>query len=334
MSDIHINIITPFPNNVFLRQLPSNLFKENIFFEENSLEDKNWDLVVVYEGVGSEKKLKCRKGGLVFISGEPPSSRNYSTKFIQQFDYIISSHPNIKHKNNILEQQALPWHMGVSSQTMSYQYNFEDFEKMTLGNKQKNISFITSNKKMMPGHVERMKFFEFIYKRYGELIDYYGKGINPIDDKAEALLNYKFNICIENCNINDYWTEKLADPFLAYTVPLYSGCTNIDKYFNINSLFLINIRNLDQTFRCIDKILDDPDMIYKNKIDYIKDSRDKILHKYNIYNLLIDKFNEFKNNLSDNYILQTIKPSDFFFDHKIKLYELRLKRLVYKIINN
>ncbi len=76
-----------------------------------------------------------------------------------------------------------------------------------------------------------MIFFDTINKYFEKEIEFFGKNINPIHDKADALLRYKFSICIENSSINDYWTEKFADPILAYTIPIYYGCMNIEDYY-------------------------------------------------------------------------------------------------------
>lgn len=36
-----------------------------------------------------------------------------------------------------------------------------------------------------------------IRELYGDEIDFYGKGICSVDDKAKALASYEFSICIE-----------------------------------------------------------------------------------------------------------------------------------------
>ena len=54
--------------------------------------------------------------------------------------------------------------------------------------------------------------------------------------------NYKFSICFENTtNIDGYITEKIFDCFTAGTVPIYSGCPNIEKYIPSNCF--IDMRN-------------------------------------------------------------------------------------------
>ena len=56
--------------------------------------------------------------------------------------------------------------------------------------------------------------------------------INPIEDKFDALIGYKYHLALENSVIPDYWTEKLADSLLAWCKPIYYGCPNINDYFS------------------------------------------------------------------------------------------------------
>jgi len=330
LKTVKINILTPFHDETFMRQLPESLKEEGFIFHENCRDDEDWDLVVVYEGIKDIKKIKCKQGGFVFISGEPPMSRRYSTKFLNQFDHLITSHPQIQHPNNHLTQQALPWHFGLSYHTKQFNYTFDDLLKMPPPVKTKKISFITSNKQMMPGHKHRMTFLDAINKEFGELIDIYGQGIKLIDDKAEALLSYQFNICIENSTINNYWTEKLADPFLAYSVPLYSGCKNIDKYFNLNSLVKIDVSQIIQSLNTIDTILKSAETIYSEKLPQLIIERNKLLKEYNLFNLLSNFYNDNIQNQAQMVNNTVLRPSEYFPDHILKMNVLRLKRYIYR----
>ena len=53
----------------------------------------------------------------------------------------------------------------------------------------------------------------------------------PIADKYEVLSRYRFSLCYENaCGIDGYITEKIFDCFLAGTVPIYLGASNITTH--------------------------------------------------------------------------------------------------------
>lgn len=327
-SYIRINILTPFPHETFIRQLPAILEEEGFIFYENGPLEEAWDMVVVYQGLNEAKSLKYIQGGLVFISGEPPFSQKYSTGFLSQFDHLITSHPQIKHPNNHITQQALPWHFGLSYRTKKFNYSFDDLLKMPLPEKTKKVSFITSNKRMMPGHKQRMIFLEAMKNEFGDAIDLFGQGINLVDDKAEALLSYQFSICIENSSINHYWTEKIADPLLAYCVPIYYGCKNIDEYFNVNALVKIDTKHLNKSIKAIENVLLNADKIYTEKLPQLKIERNKLIKEYNLFSVLSRFYYENIHNQFQPEYLINLRPSENFRDHHIKMNVLRLKRYI------
>jgi hypothetical protein len=330
-NNIYINILTPFKDETFMRQLSSSIAEEGFLFFENSLQERVWDMVIVYEGLNRELTVKCKKGSLVFISGEPPFSRKYASKFLNQFDHLITAHPKIKHSNNHLSQQALPWHFGLSFKTKKFNFSFDDLVAMPVPEKNNKISIITSNKKMMPGHKQRMVFLEALKNKFGNQIAVFGQGINPVDDKAEALLSYQFCICIENSGINDYWTEKIADSLLSYCVPIYYGCKNIRDYFNESSLIKIDIDNLEFSIKVIENVLLNADKIYSEKLEQLKIERDKVLHEYNLFSVLVDFYKKSLNNYDAVEKYRNIQPSENFNEHHIKMNLLRLKRFIYRL---
>lgn len=135
-----------------------------------------------------------------------------------------------------------------------------------LYNKTKNVSIITSNKRSTPMHVFRTECVKFITEN-GLPVDVFGVGFNEIRGKIEGLRDYRYSITIENGEMENYFTEKILDCFLTGTVPIYKGCPNIDKYFNIEGII---------TFDTIDEL----DTIIKNIQDYTIDQA-VVLENYN-----------------------------------------------------
>ena len=87
---------------------------------------------------------------------------------------------------------------------------------------------IYSNKKQFEGHILRHEIAE----KYSDKIDLFGNGSpKPIVLKEEALSNYMYTIVIENISAENYFTEKIIDPMLLGTVPIYWGCPNIEHFF-------------------------------------------------------------------------------------------------------
>ena len=61
----------------------------------------------------------------------------------------------------------------------------------------------------------------------------------PNDDR-DVLYRSMFNICIENCQETNYFTEKIKDCFATMTIPIYIGCPNVVEYFNRDGIVMAN----------------------------------------------------------------------------------------------
>ncbi len=53
--------------------------------------------------------------------------------------------------------------------------------------------------------------------------------------KIETIARYRFCLALENSISPDYVTEKIYDPLIAGTVPIYLGAPNVDEFVPVNS---------------------------------------------------------------------------------------------------
>lgn len=325
----YINILTFYKYHLFDQQLDKDRYKDEFCFYENSVLDIEWDMVLVFEAIQFPISIKCKKGGLVFISGEPPMSSVYSSIFLKQFDLIVTSNPKLRHNNNILSQQCLNWHFGHNFETKEFNYTFDEIRHLNIPVKTKNISTITSSQAVLPGHLKRSDLLKKIQKIFGDQIDYFGRGHNPVIDKAEAILPYRFHICLENSFIDDYWTEKFADPLLGYSIPIYCGCTNMNKYFSSECYYSLDLNDTVGSLDLIKEILSNPEVYYNKKIEALKEARQLLLDKYNIYPTIVELYSKLESSLRISKNL-CIKPNHSFFNYIFLNYLLRLKRFLYK----
>jgi hypothetical protein len=126
-------------------------------------------------------------------------------------------------------------------------------------------SFVVSNEKSKP----RLKFFDKL-SRYKK-VDSGGKARNNIGyrvpDKQAFLRSYKFNIAFENESHPGYTTEKIAEAFVANTVPIYWGNPLIERDFNTKAFVNCHdFRNLDQVVEYIVE-LDRNDELYRRTLN-------------------------------------------------------------------
>lgn len=324
---MNINIITSRNEDWYSRQL-SLQDRDNHHIKVNSHEDICWDMVVVAENLPEEYIIRCRKGGLVLITGEPPLSSFYSKNFLSQFDIVLTSHRNLNHPNVVINQQSLPWLIGLDMDTKEYNFNYLDFIQMK-PEKTKNLSVLCSFKNLLPGHKMRNKFVLDILKRYESEIDCYGRGYKYILDKADAILPYRFHICVENSTIDNYWSEKFTDSVLGLSVPIYCGCTNIEKYFPDNSFYIkLDINNKRDAFDKIDQIVNQGESIYQDKLQSLIEMRSYLLNHYNIIPTLMTL--KEKMAISNEVDMFCLRPKIMLDDYKREMIRMKFKRTLLK----
>ncbi|MDF7798265.1 glycosyltransferase family 10 [Pontiellaceae bacterium B1224] len=178
-------------------------------------------------------------------------------------------------------QTALPWHVGKT---------YDQLKAMTEPpEKSRDLSAIIGGARDLPGHRVRFGFIQ-AFKKSGLPLDLFGKEVNPIEDKADALEPYFYSLAIENnCN-PDMWTEKLADCFLSWTVPFYFGCTNLDKYFPAGSYIPIDINRPEQAMAVIREQLAAHD--WSSRVDALREARERVLEHYQLIPFLANEIAE------------------------------------------
>jgi hypothetical protein len=322
-----VNILHPLDRVVFSQYFGFFDQYEGLIVKENSSDDERWDLVIVFENVRTPIQLKCRAGGLVFISGEPEEGVSYTNDFIRQFDIVYSTHKVAKYaKCQVPKQCFNDWHFGLNYDDFSFNYSFNELLNLDAPNKTRDISVICSSLEQLPRHMQRVAFVKEIKKHFRDRIDFFGRGFNFIPDKADALLDYKFHICIENTVNKDLWTEKLADPLLAYSIPIYSGCPNTNNYFPELAYVKLDIDDIKGSIKMLDKLLNDIDAAYQERFFALTKARQKLLNEYNMFAEIV-KLVEQVDPSMNTFVSYRIKPNELTRNFRAKNLNLRLGRL-------
>ncbi len=267
-------------------QLYKNHFPEGKFVWENcefyiNQDIEDCDFWIIFNTVDSIESANCSKNNTILITGEPDAVKTYHEKYIQQFATVIS--PQKLNHPNLINMQLLPWYVNKSY----------DFIKENNPKKSKLISCIISNKSFTDGHSKRLKFAEELKKHFGNSIDIYGKGINEIDEKWDAIEPYKYHIVLENSSQKYYFTEKILDACLGLSYPFYWGCANIADYFDSKSMSIIDIENPKEAIKII-KMSIEEDQFNRN-FEYLQDSKNKVLNEYNMFAWVADYINKTAN---------------------------------------
>lgn len=126
----------------------------------------------------------------------------------------------------------------------------------------KFCSIVISNDKIRDNIFKNIYNNLSIYKN----IDSGGKWNNniggPVADKLQFIKNYKFNLAIENSNFNGYVTEKLIEPLIVHSLPIYWGSNWVKEEFGTKGY--INISDFNTLGNAIEYIkkVDSNDNLY------------------------------------------------------------------------
>lgn len=249
----------------FSRHTPGNSGVWNDVCLETNYKDA--DVVVCFDSYCKNHHLNGKK--LVQVRQEPD--------FIQKFSRY--AHADV-YVDNHTDTQATFWFIDKPYSLIESLKYSEVSEQ-----KNKNCSAIFTSK-----HNHRNAFFSQLSKEYHE-IDFYGKSISNIVGnnfykgvlnknglcKLEGLQGYEKSIAVENSSQSGYFTEKIVDCFISWTLPIYWGCPDIENLFPRESVRIIDLRNIPD---CIEKI---KEPISKIEIEAIGEARQMAMKKYNFW---------------------------------------------------
>ena len=203
--------------------------------------------------------------------------------FLEQFAKIFTCHaiylPTVQY-----DLPFLPWMINANHGPSIHFPNERDviyFEQLKSLQKTKLISVFCSSQNMTEDHQLRINFVKALKLHFGDKLDWYGNGVNPLEAKWDGIAPYKYHIVLENQSKNNVVTEKLYDAFLGLSFPIYYGAPNVTNYFDSQSLAIIDISDLNGSIRIIEDILARDQ--YAEKLVEIVKAKNLILTKYNVF---------------------------------------------------
>lgn len=161
------------------------------------------------------------------------------------------------------------WHVGLS---------FDELVALECPKKERQTCFITSSSTHFQGHKERINFLTNL----AGVIPFhlFGRGYADFDRKFDVSAPYKNSVVVENFSNSLYWSEKLADAFLSYCLPLYYGCSKIADYFPADSFIGIDIHSPD-VFQQLAAL--DLERLWRERYEAIRQARSRVLYEYNFF---------------------------------------------------
>lgn len=129
-------------------------------------------------------------------------------------------------------------------------------------------TFIVSNPKceMRNRIFERLNSYKTVHSmgRYANNVGYNLHYPYWSEQYFNVIGSHKFMICGENTKMTTYSTEKIVNPYMAYTIPIYWGTHNIKNIFNPDSMLFLEDETEESFNKLIEKIieLDNDDQKY------------------------------------------------------------------------
>ncbi len=274
---------------IFLRQFPHRSGEWGRCRFVFDPEETTYDWIAAYDDLaptGTERfsnrveSLRCPPSHTLFVTMEPSSIKTYGYDFLDQFGVIVTSQEPwaITNQQAVYTQPALRWFYGEGKD------HIRTYDEMTQSppvDKTANISAVCSDKQQTNTvHAQRYAFTMRLKELLPEL-ELYGRGIRPIDDKADALDAFRYHIAIENHICEHHWTEKLSDAFLGLTLPFYYGCPNATDYFPAESFIPIDVANPNAAASRIRRAIEINE--YERRLPFIIEARRRVLEDYNLF---------------------------------------------------
>ena len=172
-----------------------------------------------------------RERRILFVT-EPPEIKKYPRSYLGQFGTVVSPYDfrSVERRSMVIGNPCLNWHLGVSHATGKYVSTFaslDELRHMPMPQKTGLISVVCSNKTATEAQRARLALVRLLKEQLGDELHVYGRGFNPVDDKMSAIAPYKYHVVLENNLLPHFWTEKLSDAWLGWSLPLYLGAPNL-----------------------------------------------------------------------------------------------------------
>jgi hypothetical protein len=237
-------------------------------------DSKRPDVVLVLNYLKYDRVLTARKGGVWRWDNEPQVDK----KSLKGFDKLFSHDSSLPSNQLVTASPTLDWWIKKS---------FEELVDLDVPEKSETVSAIASTKVLKAGHQDRAEFVSRVEKELPS-VKVFGQGREQeLPDKWDGLASFKYSIAIENTSKPDYWTEKLADCFLSYTVPLYFGATNISDYFPEDSYIWLPIDNPDEAIETITRTIEQDS--WEERLPALIEARKRVLHDYSFVAQVVNR---------------------------------------------
>lgn len=254
--------------------------------DEEFTSDDGW--LVLCEPNPSPLNTKIPYGRRGICVNEPAVMNALPVSYLNQFGLLVSPFRMAGYRGAWYQTHTgLPWFFGATMEGKSLTPVLSRQQLLNLKPPEKSntVSVVLSRKVFHEGHRKRLRLLALLKEQLGDRLLIYGRGIREIQDKAEAIMPSALHLALENSIEPSYWSEKLADAFLGYALPVYGGCPDIHTWFSKDALLIIDPDDAEQACSIICEALDN--QLYNQRLPAICDARNKILSQESAFNVIM-----------------------------------------------
>jgi hypothetical protein len=247
--------------------------------------DDSYDIIVFFNYVNTTIKENSKS----YVIPHEPSWAGSHQKTFNDGTTVLGFNKNL-YQGNCIETLSHTFYGGRGPWVDTLDFWCYDNLKDKTFIKTKNISSSITKLNEDYGNTclypQRFKISNMIDNM--SFIDCYGGG-DSSPKKKDALVDYKFNLVVENEHGENWITEKFYDSVLTDTIPIYFGCKNIKEIYPEGGYLLIeDIDNLEDISNLLNNIDKNADKIYSENIDSIRRIKKRYFEEYNLLKLIID----------------------------------------------
>lgn len=138
--------------------------------------------------------------------------------------------------------------------------------------KERDISFCSSRKRMCYEHIKRMELAQQLQSKIDCMGTYNG---GPRVSTYDIYAPYRFSVVLENYKDDWWFSEKICNAFANKCVPIYWGATKIDELFDARGI--IQCESLEEIPEAVDYVLKTgPEKLYNTLIEHVNINYDLV----------------------------------------------------------
>lgn len=229
--------------------------------------------------VGGRFRLACPRERTILLTGEPTSVKFYNSVYTSQFGHLLTNRPR--------DAENHPrYHFGKGYYLWYVGRDYPHVRSFSPPEKTKTVSAVYSSKDMRHTlHHARNVLLEYLSANVDGL-DRFGKDVNPVKHKYDALDRYKYHIAVENHIGPGHWSEKISDALLCECLPFYAGDPTLADTLPKDSFIPIPIDDPPEAARIINAAIKSNE--YEKRLPAIREARRLIMDKYNFRDQIIE----------------------------------------------